>query len=265
MDNRPIGIFDSGIGGLTVARALQQQLPNESFLYIGDTARAPYGNLSTETLLTYSHEIVGFLLQQNVKAIVLACGTTSSTVFDTLRADYPHVPMIDVVRPGVAACAALAAEKPGTRLGFIATAATVKRGLFAQLLKEAAPGVNITSRACPLFAPIAEQGLFNGKLTRWAANIYLAPWKNEVDVLVLGCTHYPLLAEVIAEVLPVPLINLSESTAAVVATHLTESNTQRLAKAPPMHKYFSSGPEKNFSTLAEKIVNHPVTVHAFTP
>jgi len=252
--NRPIGVFDSGVGGLTVVRALREHLPNERIIYVGDTARAPYGGLSAETLLTYSRQIVRFLLNKDVKAVVLACGTTSSTAYEALIAENPDIPMVDVIRPGVAAVERLANQ----RLGFIATVATVRKGLFARLLREAYPDINIKSRACPLFAPMAEWGLFASAVTRWAAETYLRDWRGNIDALVLGCTHYPLLTDVLGEVLPnVYFVDLADETAKKTAERLREGGLLNDSSGPPLHEYYASGKPEIFGPIAEKILGIP--------
>jgi glutamate racemase len=253
MDNRPVGVFDSGVGGLTVARALRDLLPNERILYAGDTARVPYGGLPPETLLEYSREIVQFLLNKNVKAVVLACGTSSSTAYEALCEEYPDLIIVDVIRPGVKAVKRLNAS----RIGFIATAATVKKGLFVQLVREQCPEITVNARACPLFAPLAERGLFSSPVTRWAAEMYLYDWRGKIDALVLGCTHYPLLADILGEVLslkPEQLLSLSESTAAAVAAQLEICNAYRTTPEPPEHEYYISGNPEAFNPIASMIM-----------
>jgi len=256
-DNRPIGVFDSGVGGLTVMRALGERLPNERIVYVGDTARAPYGGLSAETLLSYSRDIVRFLLDKDVKVVVLACGTTSSTAYDALCAEYPDLPLVDVIRPGVAAVKRIEGWRD-LRLGFIATAATIKKGLFVELLRREHPDSMIESRACPLFAPMAERGLFSSPVTKWAAEAYLNDWRDKIDALVLGCTHYPLLAGVLGEVLPsVKFLDLADETAKATAIRLDADGLLRSSSDLPAHEYYVSGPPEAFDAIAEKIQKKP--------
>jgi glutamate racemase len=231
-------------------------LPNERIVYAGDTARAPYGGLSPETLLSHSREIVHFLLRQNVKAVVLACGTSSSTAYDALRAEFPDMILVDVIRPGVKACAGLAAARPGLRVGFIATAATVKKGLFVELLKKARPGIHVEARACPLFAPMAERGLFTSRLTRWAAETYLSDWKGKIDALVLGCTHYPLLSGLLEQILsPAHIIDLSAGTAEAVSTELKKRDALAGFPGSPTHEFYVSGAPDAFDATARTILD----------
>ncbi|MCL2204582.1 MAG: glutamate racemase [Defluviitaleaceae bacterium] len=262
----PLGILDSGVGGLTVMRALRAILPHESLLYVGDTARAPYGNLSAETLRAYSRQIIQFFLGKGVKAVVLACGSSSSTAYDTLGAEFPHLPLIDVLRPGVAEAVKIATNEPHTRMGFIATAATVNRGLFVELVKAQCPSLSICARACPLFAPMAEKGLFSGKLIRWAAETYLSDWRGKIDALILGCTHYPLFTDTLRHVLPqVHFIDLSESTAHHAAAQL---NARALlcppSSPPPTHEYYVSGPPEAFNPIASLIMKEPCQARQIT-
>lgn len=258
-DPRPIGVFDSGIGGLSVVRALRELLPNEQFIYVGDTAHAPYGGLSPETLLTYSRDIVLFLLKKNVKAVVIACGTSSSTAYETLKTENPDLILVDVIRPGVTAVKSIWLEKPDTQFGFVATAATVKKGLFVKLLKEEYPGISIKARACPLFAPLAERGLFASPVTRWAAETYLHDWKENTDALILGCTHYPLLSTVLKQTLPAALwVDIFGQSAAATQAELTARYMLRTSPHPPQHEYYTSGPVQVFNALAGLIMKETV-------
>ena len=244
-DNRPIGIFDSGVGGLTVLAKIKEMLPNESLIYVGDTANAPYGGKSPETLLKHSQSIISFLRGQNVKAIVLACGTTSSTVYEQLAAENPDLVMIDVIRPGAEACIKL-----GTRLGIIATAATIKSGLFAQLVNAQRPDIHIYPQACPLFVPMVEAGITRSQLAKWAAETYIGHWRGKIDALVLGCTHYPLLADVLADVLgkDIQYVNLAAYTAQALKAQLAAGMCA--GKTPGECKYYVSGEPGAFNKTA---------------
>jgi glutamate racemase len=197
-DPRPLGVFDSGIGGLTVVRELLSILPDEELVYYGDVARLPYGNKSKETVTRFSKEIVHFLLERDVKAIVVACNTASALALPEL-ADGVGVPVVGVIEPGARAAAALAARGRG-KLGVIATASTVRSGAYGKALRALAPGVEVDEQACPLFVPLVEEGWTHHDVTRLVAREYLANIAaHELDALVLGCTHYPLLKDVIAE------------------------------------------------------------------
>lgn len=197
MDNRPIGVFDSGLGGLTAVRRMHEIMPNEHIIYFGDTGRVPYGTRSPETILYYTRQDVAFLRSFDIKAIVVACGTVSSVALETVAAEI-DVPMIGVVWP---ACRkALAVTKTG-RIGVIGTPGTIRSGSYERLLHHARPELRIFTRACPLFVPLVE----NGRVQRGDIVIetvveeYLAALKaQDIDTLILGCTHYPLLREVIS-------------------------------------------------------------------
>lgn len=209
----PIGVFDSGIGGLTVVRELRRQLPAERIVYFGDTARVPYGPKSPETVRRYSREIAEFLLTRGVKAIVVACNTATAHALPTLEAELP-VPVIGVVGPG--ARAAVRTHAVGA-IGVIGTAGTVRSGAYERAIAAIAPDANVTARACPLLVPFVEEGWIDHPATRLVAEEYLAPFRADaVDTLVLGCTHYPLLKHVIGGVLGpgVRLVDSAEETAA---------------------------------------------------
>lgn len=194
-DSRPIGVFDSGIGGLTVAKALLDLLPNERILYLGDTARVPYGGKSAETVQRYAIELADILIADNAKALVVACNTVSSVAIPQLRKRVA-VPVIGVIEPG--ARAALAATLT-RHVGVIGTRATIRSGAYENALRALDVDLRVTSRACPLLVPLIEEGLLNDPLTDQVIARYLEPMlRDGVDTLVLGCTHYPLLAPAIA-------------------------------------------------------------------
>ncbi|MCL2364476.1 MAG: glutamate racemase [Defluviitaleaceae bacterium] len=255
-----IGVIDSGLGGLTVLRALRAVMPDTRFLYYGDTAHAPYGGRSPHELLSFGREIVAFLLGKGATSIVLACGSLSSTAYDTLCTEFPHVPITDVLRPGVAAVRAI--DPP--RLGIIATAATIRSRFFENLLRADNPNRTILTRACPLFAPLAEKGIFDGTPVQWAAEHYLQDWRGKIDALVLGCTHYPLLLDPLRDTLPnVQMIDLSESTAATIkqtsqggtANGITINNVTTGGVT-----YYTSGNPEPFARCAAKILSEACDV-----
>lgn len=191
----PIGVFDSGIGGLTVLREVRRLLPNEDVLYIGDTARVPYGGKSPETVLRYSTEICDMLLARGAKAIVAACNTASALAVPRLAAALP-VPVVGVVRPGAAAAAATTRNR---HVGVIGTRATIASRAYETAIHENDPGIRVVAAACPLLVPLAEEGWFDEPETRRIADRYLAPLLADgIDTLVLGCTHYPLLERCLA-------------------------------------------------------------------
>lgn len=197
-DTRPIGVFDSGIGGLTVVKAMRDLLPNENISYLGDTARVPYGPKSPETVQRYAIELADMLIKRDAKALVVACNTVSSVALPALMEKFP-VPVIGVIDPG--ARAALAASR-NRHIGVIGTRATIRSGAYEKAICAADPNVKVSSQACPLLVPLIEEGLLNDKVTDQMILRYLEPLlANEIDTLVLGCTHYPLLTGAMARVL----------------------------------------------------------------
>lgn len=196
-NNNPIGVFDSGLGGLTVVKAIRKVLPNESIVYFGDTARVPYGNKSPELIKEYSLQITDFLLERGTKIIVAACNTATALALETLQ-DKLDIPIIGVVKPGVDS--ALKHTK-NNRIGVVGTISTISSGVYATELKNNNNSVKVTSAPCPLFVPLAEEDWLNEPATKLIAEKYLEPIrKANVDTLILGCTHYPLLTDVIQEV-----------------------------------------------------------------
>ncbi|MEP7014664.1 MAG: glutamate racemase [Verrucomicrobiota bacterium] len=214
-NSRPIGVFDSGIGGLTVAKALRDLLPNEAIFYLGDTARVPYGNKSAETVERYSIELAEILMRENAKVIVAACNTVSSVAIPKLQTGF-SAPIIGVIEPG--AQAAITATRT-RHVGVIGTRATVGSGAYEKALHALNKDVRVTSRACPLLVPLIEEGLLDDKVTDQVIARYLEPMMKEgIDTLVLGCTHYPLLATAIARFLgnTVTLVDSAQNCALAV-------------------------------------------------
>ena len=200
MDQRPVGVFDSGLGGLTAVRQLRQMMPSEHIIYFGDTARVPYGNRSKDTLLKYARQDLRFLRSFDLKAVVIACGTVSSNCMETLQAEN-DIPVIGVVEPTVRRAVEVTRSR---RVGLIATRASVNSGAYQRLFYEMDPCIQVFSRACPLFVPLVEEGRFHSGdvVIETVAREYLRELREaEVDTLVLGCTHYPLLMEVIGSIM----------------------------------------------------------------
>lgn len=211
-NNSPIGIFDSGVGGLTVAREIMRQLPDESTIYFGDTARVPYGSKSRDTIIAFSRQIMKFLMTKDVKAIVVACNTASAFALDVIAKD-TDIPVIGVIEPG--ARAADEATSNG-RIGVIATEGTIKSNTYSKVIKEINPKLQVFSKACPLFVPLVEEGWQYDSVTYEIADRYLCDILSyDIDTLVLGCTHYPLIRRTIQKVAGdnVTLINPAYETA----------------------------------------------------
>jgi len=223
--NLPIGIFDSGVGGLTVYRALHEQLPDEKFIYLGDTARVPYGTKSLATVERYAVENARFLAAHGVKLLVVACNTMSALALPTIRTSVA-VPVVGVIEPGAQAAARASKEQ---HLGVIATEATVQSGAYRRAIKEVAPQAEVLERACPLFVALTEEGWAETDVARTVATEYLKDLRGRVDTLVLGCTHYPILRRVIQETIgaDVRLIDSGAATACAVEELLERENLRR--------------------------------------
>jgi glutamate racemase len=256
---RPVGIFDSGVGGLTVFKAVEATLPHESFVYLGDTARVPYGTRSSETVVRYSREAARFLRGHDIKLLIVACNTASSVAIDAM-ADETGVPVIGVIEPG--AHQAVELTRNG-HIGVIGTRATINSEAYRDAIRARRPQAQVTSRPCPLFVPLAEEGWTDGDVTRQVAETYLAPMREaEVDTLVLGCTHYPLLEPMIAEVMGdgVHLVDSAEAVAREVRDRLEHDLAPAAAAGdarPDNHFYVTDTPGP-FLAVAERFLGGPV-------
>lgn len=253
----PIGIFDSGIGGLTVAHEVMRQLPDESFIYFGDTARVPYGPKSPETVCRYSREIADFLLERGVKAIVVACNTATAHALPMLRRELA-IPVVGVIEPG--ARAAVAASGEG-HVGVIGTVGTIKSGAYERAMREIQPELVITARPCPLLVPLVEEGWLDKVPTRLIAREYLSPFmEGRVDALVLGCTHYPLLKPLLAEILgpSVRLIDSAEQTASETARVLAMHGIAAPRGNVPDYVFVASDDARQFLELGQRFLGQSV-------
>ena len=253
----PIGVFDSGIGGLTVARELMWQLPNESILYYGDTARVPSGPKSPDTVRRYSREISEFLLGQGVKAIVVACNTATAHALPALQAELP-VPVLGVVEPG--ARAAVDATRGG-EIGVIGTVGTIGSGAYERAIRALLPDAHVTARPCPLFVPLVEEGWIEHEASRLIAHEYLDPLAaTPVDTLVLGCTHYPLLKRLIGETVGrrVRLIDSAEETAAETGRVLADAGLRAPEGTEPRHRFVASDAPDHFLRMAQRFLGSPL-------
>ena len=254
----PIGVFDSGIGGLTVVRELIRQLPHERVIYFGDTARVPYGPKSPDTVRRYSREITAFLTGQDVKAIVVACNTATAHALDALQREHT-VPVIGVVEPG--ARAAVAATRRG-ELGVIGTAGTIGSGAYERAIRAIAPDVDIVARACPLFVPLVEEGWLDTEATRLVAREYLGPLRAAgIDTLVLGCTHYPLLKPLLGRLLgpEVTLIDSAHETAAETARVLEARDLLNTTADDRLtHRFIASDAPDHFLRLAQRFLGSAI-------
>lgn len=250
--NTPIGVFDSGVGGLTVAREIMRQMPQEQIIYFGDTARVPYGSKSKETIIRFSRQIVKFLQTKNVKAVVIACNTASAFALETLQREFP-IPVIGVVIPG--AITAANATRSG-RIGIIGTEGTINSGIYTQILTEMNPDLQVYGKACPLFVPLVEEGLLYDSVTVEMAERYLSELQGyDVDTLVLGCTHYPLLRRTIQKITgpDVTLVNPAYETAKQIRKVLMD-NGMECSEQMPNHKFFVSDGAEKFKAFANTIL-----------
>lgn len=250
---QPVGVFDSGIGGLTVVKAMVEGLPSESIIYVGDTARVPYGTKSKSTIVKFSLENVEFLLRFGVKCIVIACNTSSSWALPTLR-KYFKVPIIGVIRPGAFAAVRQTRHK---RVGVIGTNATIRSRAYETAIHRIDPTITVFSQACPLFVPLVEEGWLNGSVCRTVAQRYLEPLKrHRIDTLILGCTHYPLLASTIRRVLGpgVTLVDSAEQVAAEVRGVLTGADTLCDRRTTPRYRFFVTDEPAHFTRLGHRFL-----------
>ena len=253
-DARPIGVFDSGIGGLTVVKALRDLLPNEHVSYLGDTARVPYGNKSSETVERYSLELANILAAENAKVIVVACNTVSSVSIPKLRANV-KVPVVGVIEPGAQAAIATTRNR---HVGVIGTRATIRSGAYDNALRALNIHVRVTSQACPLFVPLIEEGLLNDQLTDQAITRYLDPMIAEgIDTLVLGCTHYPLLVPAISRALGdnVKLVDSAQNCAIAVRNLLDRQSLRADPSAKGNLRVALTDAADNFLNVAREALD----------
>ncbi len=253
----PIGIFDSGIGGLTVAKRIISMLPNENIVYFGDTARVPYGSKSNSTVIEYAIQDAQFLINKNVKLIIVACNTASSVALDSLKRKY-NIPIIGMIEPG----ASLAVKKSkNKRVGVIGTNSTINNKAYSEQIKTLDAEISIIEKACPLFVPIAEEGWLNHEATRLIAIEYLQEFIDaEIDTLILGCTHYPLLAETIQNIMgeKVTLIDSGYAASLQVENYLEGRGVRNDSHQVGTHQFYVSDLPNKFKTIAERFLGSKV-------
>jgi glutamate racemase len=252
LDNRPIGIFDSGLGGLTVFKALREVLPNEDFIYVGDTARVPYGNKSIKKVNEYSSQICSWLVNENCKIIVVACNTVSAIALKTLKENFP-VPIIGVIESGVNRAISITKNHKFAVLG---TVATIKSDEYGLQIKKQSSKSKVISLACPLFVPLVEEGLTKGDIPTQIIKMYLTDIKNlELDTIILGCTHYPLLKDLIQEFFgdKINLIDSGDSVGYEVKTFISDKNLKTNKKVGSFNCFVTDEPEA-FDKHAKKFL-----------
>lgn len=256
----PIGVFDSGVGGLTVAREIMRQIPNERLVYFGDTARVPYGNKSKETVTKYSKQIIRFLRKQNVKAIVVACNTASAYALEEIEKEL-DIPIIGVVKPGAKVAAETTRNK---KVGVIATAGTIQSQIYTEYIQGIQKDIQVIGKACPLFVPLVEEGLLEDPVTDEIATRYLNELKDiDIDTLILGCTHYPLIRSTVGRIMGdgVTLVNPAYETAVELRSLLEREgllnpSTNRLGTN--QYQFFVSDGADKFKVFANSILKYGI-------
>jgi glutamate racemase len=255
-DELPVGIFDSGVGGLTVMKEIIELLPGENIIYFGDTARVPYGTRSSGTVTRYSMQNTEFLMSKGIKALVVACNTASSVSLPSLR-DKFSVPVIGVVEPGARAAAADAKLK---KIAVIGTEATINSRSYEEAIKAIDSSVEVSGIACPLFVPLIEEGWLDGDIVKLTAEKYLSSLRyNGLDSIVLGCTHYPMIKDVIKNVTGVPLIDSAVETAKEVKRVLEEKGILRRSEEEGSREFFVTDFPEKFSRVGEGFLGHEIS------
>ncbi|HBM79704.1 MAG: glutamate racemase [Clostridiales bacterium] len=257
MDNRPIGVFDSGIGGLTVLKELIRGLPNENIVYFGDTARVPYGTRSRDIIIKYTFQSIRFLLSKNIKALVIACNTASAIAMPEVKRHF-LLPVIGVIGPGAAA--AVSANRNG-RIGVIGTPATIESGAYKDAIEKVDGSKEIISNSCPLFVPLVEEGWSETEVASIVAREYLKPvLSKNVDTLVMGCTHYPLLKKVVGDIAgnKVTLIDPACETAKEFIKLLKGYNLAREDKGSPVYRYYVSDDPEKFVKVGARFLERKI-------
>ena len=255
--NRPIGVIDSGVGGLTVAREIMRQLPNETVVYVGDTARCPYGPRPAEEVRAFTWQMTKFLLEQDIKMLVIACNTATAVVLDDIRKEL-SIPVLGVIHPGARAAIKVTKSR---RIGIIGTEGTVKSAAYEKALKQINKRTYVVSLACPKFVPVVESGEYQGAVAKKIVAETLKPLKNKgLDTLILGCTHYPLLEPLIQNVMGynVTVISSGEETAREVSTILYHNRLLNTEEEDPEHVFYTTGSKSIFSQIASDWLGIPI-------
>lgn len=260
--NAPIGVFDSGVGGLTVAREIMRQIPNERIVYFGDTARVPYGSKSKDNIIKFSRQIIRFLQTENVKAIVIACNTASALALDEMQQEF-DLPILGVVKPGAKVAVETTANK---RIGLIGTGANIRSGVYTRYIKSLDDEAKVFEKACPLFVPLVEEGWLHDDITLQVASRYLEELKEkDIDTLIMGCTHYPLIRSTIRKVMgdKVNLVNPAYETAIELKNLLERDNLANkcdVDSPSSMYRFYVSDAEEKFKLFANSILPFDITM-----
>ena len=260
--NAPIGVFDSGVGGLTVAREIMRQIPNERIVYFGDTARVPYGSKSKDNIIKFSRQIIRFLQTENVNAIVIACNTASALALDEMQQEF-DLPILGVVKPGAKVAVETTANK---RIGLIGTEANIRSGVYTRYIKSLDDEAKVFEKACPLFVPLVEEGWLHDDITLQVASRYLEELKEkDIDTLIMGCTHYPLIRSTIRKVMgdKVNLVNPAYETAIELKNLLERDNLANkcdVDSPSSMYRFYVSDAEEKFKLFANSILPFDITM-----
>lgn len=260
--NAPIGVFDSGVGGLTVAREIMRQIPNERIVYFGDTARVPYGSKSKDNIIKFSRQIIRFLQTENVKAIVIACNTASALALDEMQQEF-DLPILGVVKPGAKVAVETTANK---RIGLIGTEANIRSGVYTRYIKSLDDEAKVFEKACPLFVPLVEEGWLHDDITLQVASRYLEELKEkDIDTLIMGCTHYPLIRSTIRKVMgdKMNLVNPAYETAIELKNLLERDNLANkcdVDSPSSMYRFYVSDAEEKFKLFANSILPFDITM-----
>ncbi|MGQ9817946.1 MAG: glutamate racemase [bacterium] len=256
MNTFPIGIFDSGIGGLTVVKEIRKILPQEDIIYLGDTARLPYGTKSFDSIVQFSRENTKFLLDRHVKCVIIACYSSTSVALEILQKEF-SVPIIGVIKPGAKKAKELTKNN---KIGVIGTSLTIQSGSYEKAFKELNANVEILGKPCPLFVPLVEEGLIDHPATEMIARMYLEPLKQEgIDTLLLGCTHYPLLLNIIRKILgDINYVDASQELSWELASFLNQSNLLNYEGKGSITIYLTDF-SINFKEIGERFLGEPMT------
>lgn len=253
----PIGVFDSGVGGLTVAREIMRQLPSENVVYFGDTARVPYGSKSKDTIIRFSRQIIRFLKTKNVKAIVIACNTASALALETVQSE-TDIPVIGVIAPGARAAVT---ETKNKKIGVVGTEATIRSETYTKLIRSHLPDASVIGKPCPLFVPLVEEGFSKHPITEQVIDIYLADMKHtDIDTMILGCTHYPLLRSKIIAYLGerVHIVNPAYETAMDLKDVLRGHGIANTSETPGTYEFYVSDAAEKFTKFANSILPYDI-------
>ena len=259
MNNKAIGVFDSGVGGLTVLAEIRKNLPNENIVYLGDTKNFPYGSRSKEEIIEFAIQNVELLIKKQVKVIIIACGTATSQALDTLKEKF-DIPIIGIIEPTVQ----YVEKQNYEEIGVIATEGTIRSGAWEQKLKEKMPEIKVTNKACPMLATIAEEGKAQSPEGRKVIKEYMAPFKEKhIDKIILGCTHYPIYEPIIREELgyEVELINTGVTVSKYLRDYLKENGLEN-NEATKTENIYLTKPEKEFKKIAKNILNENLDIQA---